>query len=113
MVDPSRIQIVVKSIKNRRDKWCLSTRHKNLVTLVKLGVDQETVFDEIYQRLNWRDYISGPESDNHIPAIPGDVWVFGMEVCDRLCYLKFQDRPNGVIMWISLHCAEYSLNFPY
>ena len=87
------IKNIIVSIQNRREQWRLSTRQKNLLT--------------------WKNYISGPIADNHQPPVPSDVWVFGLDINGLSCYLKFQDRPSGVVIWISLHEAEYPLYFTY
>jgi len=45
-----------------------------------------------------------------VPPIPGNIWIFGLNVD---LYLKFQDRPEGPVIWISIHQANYPMNFPY
>lgn len=113
MTDIAHIEQIIEDIKARRNSWQLSNRPKNSRTLMRLGIDSGLVFDEIAQRLSYRDYVRGPESDDHQPPIPGAVWVFGLVISDVVCYLKFQDRPTGVVMWISIHQAEQPLYFPY
>lgn len=113
MTNPDEIQKIVKKIKDRRDSWVLSTRSKNLRTLSVLGMDKDILFDSICHQLSWRDYHSGPLVDDHTPPIPGDIWVFGLRISELNCYLKFQDKPNGVIFWISIHEQEYSINLPF
>jgi len=107
------IKAVIASIRMRRNKWILSRRPKNIKTLQDLAITDSIAFDFIYQKLVWQDYISGPEPDNHAKRIPGEVWVFGLALENRNCYLKFQDRPNGVVIWISLHIATFPLVFPF
>lgn len=109
----AEIELIIETIKTKRQNWRLSTRQKNLQALIMLGIDQDLALDEIYYKLQWRDYVSGPENDNHVPPIAGDVWVFGMIISEQICYLKFQNKPSGIIMWISVHPADYPLNFPY
>lgn len=104
---------ILETIKSRRESWYLSSRRKNTLTLAELGIDNVAVFDIIYDNLTWRDYVEGPEADNHVPPIPGNIWIFGLEILNHLCYLKFQDRPDRIVMWISIHEAEYPLDFPY
>ncbi|WP_225419840.1 hypothetical protein [Levilactobacillus cerevisiae] len=111
--DPDTINSVLKRIKQRRSQWRLSPRRKNLLMLSRLGIKHSLVFDIINQQLTWYNYISGPESDNHEPPFPGDIWVFGIVIQGYECYLKFQDKPNGIVMWISIHLAEHKLIFPY
>jgi hypothetical protein len=113
VTNPKEIQNIVNKIKSRRDTWVLSTRSKNLRTLSALGMDSDVLFDDIYHQLSWRNYNSGPLMDDHTPPIPGDIWVFGLKISDLDCYLKFQDKPNGVIFWISIHEQEYSMNLPF
>lgn len=91
----------------------VKSEKKNLLTLASLGLDSTAIFDFIYKSLSWRDYVSGPEKDNHKPPIPGDIWIFGLVIENQLCYLKFQDRPNGLVIWISIHKAEYPIYFLY
>ncbi|MFT8477493.1 MAG: hypothetical protein ABF682_08815 [Liquorilactobacillus sp.] len=63
--------------------------------------------------LTWQNYISGPIADNHQPPVPGNIWIFGLDIDNLSCYLKFQDKPSGTVLWISLHEAEHPLYFPY
>ncbi|MCH5463433.1 hypothetical protein L3V66_11860 [Secundilactobacillus sp. HBUAS58055] len=105
------IEKILETIRNRRSQWRLSLRRKNLLGLAALGIDEDIAFDVIYQNLKYQDYVSGPEADNK--GVPGNVWIFGLNISDVLCYLKFQDKPSGIVMWISLHPAEYPLTFPY
>jgi len=107
------IKAVISDIRIRRRQWLLSRRAKNIETLTILAMQESVVFDLIYERLTWRDYLAGPEPDNHSNAIPGSIWVFGLTIEGIPCYLKFQDRPNGVVMWISIHQAAFPLAFPY
>jgi len=104
------IEAILKSICKRRDSWIFSTRWVNLLTLIELGIDQDEILEIIDQTLDWRDYVEGPEADNHVPPIPGNIWIFGLNVD---LYLKFQDRPEGPVIWISIHQANYPMNFPY
>lgn len=107
------IKNIIKDIQNRRNQWQLSSRPKNLQTLSELGIDKDIAFDKIYNLLTLEKYVSGPIADDHNPPIPGNIWIFGLDIDNTSCYLKFQDRPNGVVLWISLHEAEYPLHFPY
>ncbi len=107
------IEQVLNTIRRFRSNWYLSKRSKNYLTLQRLGIGPQVAFDEIYTRLSWQDYISGPECDRHVPPVPGQVWVFGLTIEDCQCYLKFQLRPNKMVIWISLHQAEYPLKYPY
>lgn len=109
----AEIQNIITSIQARRSNWRLSVRPKNLLTLSKLGIDSQVVFDIIDNTLTWKDYVSSPEKDNHLIPIPGDIWVFRLNIQGEICYLKFQDRSNSLVMWISIHIAEYPLKFPY
>lgn len=113
MATKEEIENILNDIKLRRSLWRLSTRQKNLETLSNLGIDSVAVFDIIYNVLTWQDYISGPEQDNHEPPIPGNIWKFGLTIEDVDCYLKFQDKPNRIVMWISIHEAQFPLEFPY
>lgn len=107
------IKRVIKDIRNRRNKWVLSRRPKNMATLANLAIQETLALDIIYNKISWQDYISGPETDGHPRPIPGDIWVFGLIIENVECYLKFQDRPNGGVVWISLHDAKYPMNYPY
>mgnify|MGYP000984424124 CR=1 FL=1 len=113
LTDVSSVKNLLETIRGKRDKWQLSHRRKNVLALAGLGVDEEIALDTIYQKLSYRDYSSGPLPDDHRPPIPGEVWIFGFNISDELCYLKFQNRPNGIVIWISLHQAEYPLEFPF
>lgn len=103
----------LKNIQSRRSKWLMSNRRKNIHSLFNLGINPEIALDEIYTNLSWKNYIAGPEIDDHYPPIPGAIWIFGLRILETPCYIKFQDRPNGVVFWISVHEAKYPLNFPY
>lgn len=105
------IEEILEKIRKRKSKWVLSPRHKNLSTLMALGVDNITMFNIIDDKLSWRDYCEGPEPDNH--HIPGDIWIFGLTIDDHQCYLKFQDRPDETVMWISIHDAEHPVELLY
>ncbi|WP_289978351.1 hypothetical protein [Lactobacillus sp. UCMA15818] len=48
MTNVDDIKIIIKDIQNRRERWRLSTRHKNLLTLSRLGIDQDVALDMIY-----------------------------------------------------------------
>ncbi|WP_239064542.1 MULTISPECIES: hypothetical protein [Levilactobacillus] len=111
--DPKTVHSFLMTIKHRRSQWRLSYRQKNLLTLSQLGLGATPVLDIINRQLTWQDYISGPLADNHQPPIPGAIWIFGLTILKQPCYLKFQDRPDGIVMWISLHIAEFNLKFPY
>ena len=104
---------IIQDIKSRRDSWLLSRRRKNIVTLTELGLDQEEIFEIIIENLSWTDYVQGPELDDHEPSIPGNIWIFGLNIENNELYLKFQDRPTGIVVWISIHKAAYRLNYPY
>lgn len=82
MTDIDDIKKIIANIRNRRAQWKLSSRHKNLMTLSELGIDQEIAFDVIYNRLRPQNYISGPEPDDHPTPIPGNVWVFGLIILE-------------------------------
>lgn len=113
MATREEIEKILHNIRLRRELWRLSPWRKNLQTLSALGMDDQAVFDIIYNTLSWRDYSKGPESDNHIPPIPGDIWVFGLDISGQQCYLKFQDKPEKTVMWISIHHAEQQVELPY
>lgn len=113
MATREEIEEILRSIRLRRELWVLSPRRKNLQTLSALGMDGETVFGIIYDTLSWRDYSKGPEPDNHVPPIPGNIWVFGLIISGQQCYLKFQDKPERTVMWISIHQAERQVELPY
>lgn len=104
---------VIKLIKANRANWRVSHRAKNFSTTVTLGLDFDALLDEIYQRISWRDYVSGPMVDQHLPVIPGEIWVFGLLLEGEWCYLKFQLKKNNAVFWISIHPAEYPLVFPF
>ena len=113
MANPNEIKKVIEVIKKKRFFWKLSHRSKNYQTLSILGLGEEAIFNIIYNDLSWRDYSSGPLLDDHIPPIPGNIWIFGLTISNQKCYLKFQDKPSGIIMWISIHKQEYPLYLPY
>lgn len=113
MTNRDDVKKIVSKIRTRRDRWVLSRRPKNIQTLTKLAMTDVEIFNLIYQRISWQDYISGPELDNHTKPIPGDIWIFGLTIEGELCYLKIQDKPSGIVMWISVHIAAYPLHFPY
>lgn len=113
MTNPDDIKEIIKKIKQKRESWKLSPRRKNIQTLAMLGIVENIALDEIYDKITWRDYHSGPSLDNHNPPVPGNIWVFGLTLSGTDCYLKFQDKPSGTIMWISLHEQERPLNLPY
>lgn len=107
------IEKIIQDIKNRRDSWIFSLRRKNIVTLTEIGLDQEEIFEIIFEKLSWTDYVKGPEPDDHEPPIPGDIWMFGLNIENNEIYLKFQDRPTGIVVWISIHKATYRMIYPY
>lgn len=113
LADIEEIKSILKSIRKRRNKWRMSNRSKNIATLRYLGITDEVAFDSIYNQLRYYDYVRGPEPDNHPKPIPGDIWIFGLVISDEECYLKFQDKPSGIVMWISIHKAIRPLSFPY
>lgn len=113
MISKEKIERILARIRKNRKQWKLSPRRKNLLTLTSLGLDEQAVFDFIDKALSWKDYVSGPDRDNHEPPIPGEIWIFGLTIEKQLCYLKFQDRPNGLVIWISIHKAEYPIYFLY
>lgn len=93
--------------------WNLSPRPKNYKTLSALNMNEDDIFDKIYTNISLYNYSSGPLSDNHTPPVKGDIWIFGIMINGISCYLKFQDKPTGIIMWISIHEQEHTLAFPY
>lgn len=109
----NEIEKIIQDIKSRRDSWYFSPRRKNIVTLTELGLDQKEIFEIIIENLSWTDYVQGPEPDDHEPPIPGNIWIFGLNIENNEIYLKFQDRPTGIIVWISIHKAAYRLSYPY
>lgn len=113
MIDPQTIRGIVNRIKARRQSWRVSRRSKNTVLVSILAVDQSEILDIIFRELSWRDYSYGPIMDDHQPPRPGDIWVFSLAISGIDCYLKFQDKPSGVVMWISIHPIEHPLNLPY
>jgi len=106
------IQLLVQ-VKARRQKWQLSYRRKNLLTLSYLAVTEKVLFDLVYHKLSYRNYLAGPMPDNHVSVIPGNIWLFAMVIEHQTYYLKFQDRPSGMIMWISIHVAEWPVRYPF
>jgi len=111
MTEPAEIRKVVSSIKARRNDWIISERRKNDTLPRMLAIPKSEILDIIFNVLNWRDYSSGPEDDKN--KIPGKIWIFGLTISEIDCYLKFQDRPSGVIVWISVHPAEYPMRLPF
>lgn len=111
LAEINEIKEIITIIRERRSEWKLSPRKKNINTLISLGMDEEIIFDTINEQLEYQDYVSGPEPDKR--SIPGEVWIFGLTISNEECYLKFQDRPSGIVMWISIHKALYPLSFPY
>lgn len=53
------IKRVIKDIRNRRNKWVLSRRPKNMATLANLAIQETLALDIIYNKTSWQDYISG------------------------------------------------------
>lgn len=104
---------IVALIKSKRNNWQISHRAKNFSATVMLGMDFDELLDNIYQKITWRDYVMGPMADNHHPKIPGDIWLFGIDIENRECYLKFQIKSGDIIFWISTHPAEYPLEYPF
>lgn len=113
VADINAIKDIIANIRERRSLWKISPRKKNYDCLMVLGIDSTIALDEIYHKLTWDCYVSGPTPDNHIPSRPGDIWVFGLDINQQECYLKFQDKPTGIVMWISIHQSKYPLNYPY
>ena len=111
----NEIEEIIQKIRDKRRDWKLSPRRKNILTLVLLGVDEEEIFELIDKNLKWTDYFGGPEPDDHEPPIPGNIWKFGLVIGNHELYIKFQDRPqpHDDIMWISIHQADYPINYPY
>ncbi len=113
MGQKNEIKSVITFIRNYRNNWRISKRGKNLASMTTLGIDLDEILNEIYLNINWQDYVSGPEEDNHDPKIPGNIWIFGMKIEDIECYLKFQIKDNNIIFWISVHPAQYELHYPF
>lgn len=117
MISEDDARDIVNTIKDRRRTWRVSHREKNeefASTIGNAGEGvYEKIFDEIFNNLTWIDYSSGPFPDASRRHIPGDVWIFGLKIFEIECYLKFQDRPSGRVMWISIHEAERPLSFPF
>ncbi|MCH4009188.1 hypothetical protein [Companilactobacillus sp.] len=111
MINQEAIESVINRIKRKKYTWKMSQRVENLNTLSKLKLTQQEVFNYIFDVLTWTDYISGPEMDRHYPPIPGEVWIFGLEINHVNTYLKFQDRTDGIIFWISIHEARFPLHY--
>lgn len=77
MNDQKRIRSVVSSVKDRRSKWHLSHRTKNLLTLSAIGLTEKTALDEIFMTISWKDYSAGPLADDHHPPHSRghlDIW---------------------------------------
>ncbi|WP_461243385.1 hypothetical protein [Secundilactobacillus muriivasis] len=113
MTNQSDVEAILVSIKNRRKLWRLSSRRINLITLSLIGFTETSVLDEIYTKLTYQNYVSGPELDNHQPPRPGEVWIFGLTISGIQCYLKFKDKPDHTVFWISLHQAAFPMTFPF
>lgn len=113
LATPAEIRRLLTKIKAKSNRWQLSPRPKNIELMKTAGASKKDIFERIYHDINWQDYLAGPEADNHVIPIPGDVWVFGMDLFGVPCYLKFQDRPTGVVVWISIHQASYPFQYPY
>ncbi|KJW13752.1 hypothetical protein [Levilactobacillus spicheri] len=109
----AEVKQVIALVKSNREKWRMSHRRKNMAAMVTLGIDRDEILNEIYAKITWLDYVSGPENDNHTPPIPGPIWVFGLNLEDVECYLKFQIKNENIIFWISVHPAEHALVYPY
>lgn len=120
MISEDDARDIVSTIKARRRTWRVSHREKNeeFASIIGNAGDtdegiHEKVFDEIFNNLTWTDYSSGPFPDTSRRHIPGNVWIFGLKIFEIECYLKFQDRASGRVMWISIHEAERALSFPF
>lgn len=113
LATPAEIKAILTQIKLSPNRWRLSPRVKNIALMQKVGVSKAAVFEEIFKTLNWQDYLAGPEADDHVDPIPGDIWLFGRNLFGIPCYLKFQNRPTGVVVWISIHQADYPFKRPY
>lgn len=113
MSQEEKARAIVALIKSNRNNWRISHRAKNYSAVVTLGLDLDEILDEIYQKITWRNYVEGPMSDNHHPIISGDIWLFGLNIENTECYLKFQIKSGNIVFWISTHPAEYPLNYPF
>lgn len=113
MASPQEVRMIVQDIKKRRNAWRISKRAKNNELVSKLGLPQSEILKIVFDKLSWRDYSSGPEMDDHYPPRPGAIWKFGLKIGPYNCYLKFQDKPSGTVLWISIHPAERSMELPY
>lgn len=107
------VKAIVVLIKSNKNNWKISHRAKNYSAAVTLGIDLDEILDKIYQKITWRNFVAGPMADNHHPRIPGDIWLFGMDIENTECYLKFQIKSGNIIFWISTHPAEHPLNYPF
>ncbi|WP_334329791.1 hypothetical protein [Companilactobacillus sp. HBUAS59699] len=112
MISREKVNEELQNIFSRRNEWRLSMRPKNLETLSRLAIDEKIAFEILVDNLTWKNYISGPKPDNHMPPSTGDIWIFGININSEECYLKFQDKPNGIVIWISYHIALYPLHYP-
>ena len=87
-------------------------RPVNKNALLELGLTKENVKDEILS-LSVVDYCSGPETDKDMP---GDIWVFGINIDEKEVYLKLKIVEKDEIKiatCISIHPALYPLSFPF
>ena len=84
-------------------------RDKNEQTLTEMGFTLLDVRAELL-RLEYRDYISGPEPDID-PKRKGDVWEFGKNVNHEDIYIKIKLAPNNRPVCLSFHYPERDLKY--
>jgi hypothetical protein len=90
-------------------------RNKNLLFLAKQGLTAEER-KEIILRLRVEDYMHGPETSDHEPAGPQNVWVFGAKYAGLEIFIRLrlvEKEKDRYALCFSFNEAEQPLDFPY
>lgn len=108
MASPSEIRKILEDVRFalEHNKFQPIPRHKNLLTLSRLGLTWEDAKDEI-RTLSETDYHSGPSIDRDRPS--SDLfWVFKKRVLGETLYIKFKVlyQEDGSVKIVSFHIDE-------
>jgi|WetSurMetagenome_2_1015567.scaffolds.fasta_scaffold710603_1 hypothetical protein len=78
-----------------------------------LGINTK-IATEIIEKLEVKDYVSGPETDRNFPK--SNVWCFGSEPLTGFLeiYIKFSERKdNQRVICVSFHTEQSPRKHPY
>lgn len=85
-------------------------RDKNWDTLANLNMTSKMRNDCVLG-LTWKDYCRGPLEDDK--GRPGEVWMFGTDICGSEVYIKLKLVRGSHPVCISFHNADLPLEYPF